>query len=338
MNDHQPPRAFWIVAPGRGEIRSQPAPERGADEVRVRSLYSAISRGTESLVFRGKVPESEWSRMRAPFQEGDFPAPVKYGYMNVGEVVEGPAGLLGRAVFCLHPHQSEYVVPTAAVTPLPAGLPPPRAVLAANMETALNAVWDAAPRAGERVTVIGAGVVGCLAAWLCRNMPGTTVELVDIDPARAGIATALDVPFRHPEEARPDADRVLHASGSPQGLRQALTLAGTEALIVELSWYGTQDVALPLGEAFHSRRLTIRSSQVGRLPADMAPRWDYRRRLETALRLLCDPRLDALITGESAFDELPGTLARLSHEPGDTLCHRIRYDTRDAFHVQPHRP
>jgi threonine dehydrogenase-like Zn-dependent dehydrogenase len=325
--------AFWTVAPGRGELRAEPLPQTPAGCVRVRTLYSGISRGTEALVFNGRVPASEWQRMRAPFQAGDFPAPVKYGYMSVGEVVEGPAEYRGRRVFCLYPHQSEYVVPADAVAPLPDRLPPARAVLGANMETALNAVWDATPRPGERISIIGAGVVGCLAASLCARIPGCDVELVDVNPARAAMAEALGARFRHSDDAGDDRDRVLHASGTPAGLRRALDLAGDEAEIIELSWYGDQSVELPLGARFHSGRLTLRASQVGGLPPAMRPRWTFRRRLDTALRLLTDPRYDVLITGESTFETLPETLARLALRPGDTLCHRIRYPHQEGSDV-----
>lgn len=324
-----PAQAFWILAPGRGALRDEALPATGANEVRVRALFSAISRGTESLVFRGLVPESEFERMRAPFQGGRFPAPVKYGYASVGVVEDGSGAaaedLLGRAVFCLYPHQTRYVVPAAAVVPLPEGLPPARAVLAANMETALNAAWDSAPAVGDRIAVIGAGVVGALVAWLCARIPATRVELVDIDPGRAAIAAALGLKLRAPEAANAECDRVIHASGNPAGLRTALRLAGREATVIELSWYGRQDVGLPLGEAFHSRRLTIRSSQVGSIPPERAPRWDHRRRMEVALSLLVEPCLDALISGESAFAELPELMPRLASDPAGSLCHRIRY-------------
>jgi threonine dehydrogenase-like Zn-dependent dehydrogenase len=263
--------------------------------------------------------------MRAPFQEGDFPGPVKYGYSSVGEVVEGPAELQGRPVFCLHPHQDFYHVPAAAVVPLPEGVPPARAVLAANVETALNAVWDAEPVAAEQVVVIGAGVVGLLTAWLLREQTSMAVTAFDIDARRAPVAEVLGVPFTTDSPEGADAGLVVHASGSERGLRTALATAGIEATILELSWYGDRNVSLPLGEAFHSRRLTLRSSQVGRIPPHRAESWDYRRRLEAAVRLLEDDRLDALISGESAFDELPETMRRLSQEASGALCHRIRY-------------
>jgi NADPH:quinone reductase-like Zn-dependent oxidoreductase len=316
--------AFWIVEPGRGEIRAERLPAPRADEVVVRTLFSGISRGTETLVFSGAVPESEHHRMRAPFQVGDFPAPVKYGYSNVGVVDEGPAALRGRPIFCLYPHQTRYVVPAAAVHTLPDGVPPARAVLAANLETAVNGLWDAAPRLGDRVAVVGAGAVGCLVAWLAARA-GCDVELVDVDARKAAAAERLGVAFETPADATRDADLVVHASGAAAGLATALELAAFEATVLELSWYGTRRAEVALGEAFHSRRLTLRSSQVGAIAPAQRSRWSTRRRMELVLRLLADDRLDALISGESGFEELPDLLPRLATSPGYTLCHRIRY-------------
>jgi threonine dehydrogenase-like Zn-dependent dehydrogenase len=263
--------------------------------------------------------------MRAPFQEGDFPGPVKYGYASVGTVEHGPDGMRGRNVFCLHPHQTRYVVPAEAVHALPDDLPPARAVLAANMETAVNALWDAAPRIGDRIAVVGGGVVGLLVAWLAHRMPGCAVELIDTRAARRGIAEQLGLAFATPEEATRDADLVLHASGHPEGLVTALRLAAFEATVIELSWYGRRAVPLPLGEAFHARRLTLKSSQVGHVATAQRARWSHGRRLALALSLLRDPVLDALITDSAPFDELPAVLARLSSGAPDTLCHRIDY-------------
>lgn len=318
-------QALWIVAPGRAEIRRERVAAPGRGEVRVRARYSAVSRGSEALVYRGEVPASQYQAMRAPFQSGDFPGPVKYGYISVGDVVDGPPDLLGATVFCLHPHQQDYVVPVEAVVPVPADVPAERAVLAANMETAVNALWDAPPRVGERIAVIGAGLLGCLVAWLASRIPGTEVTLVDINPERAGVADALGLAFATPAQCPVECDRIFHASASEAGLRQALTAAAFEAVIVELSWHGDREVALPLGEAFHSRRLTLRSSQVGAVASDQRPRWDHARRLGLAVSLLDDAALDALITGESDFEDLATVLDELSRGPGETLCHRIRY-------------
>ncbi|WP_075878899.1 zinc-dependent alcohol dehydrogenase [Vreelandella massiliensis] len=323
---NQDATAFWLSAPGKGELRQTPLQRADIEApVEVLTRYSGISRGTEALVFHGRVPVSEQRRMRAPFQEGDFPAPVKYGYSSVGEVVAGPAALKGKTVFCLYPHQDRYVVPASAVHVLPEGTPAERAILAANMETAINGVWDASPLPGERITVIGAGVVGALTAYLCRRIIGTEVQLVDIDPKRQALADALELPFALPANAHADRDLVIHASGHSEGLNTALALAGTEARIIEMSWYGEGSVPVSLGGAFHSQRLTLRASQVGRLPTHQQPRWSFERRLTLALRLLADPALDALISGESSFAALPNVAADIFAPDSGVLCHRIRY-------------
>ncbi len=318
-------RAFWIAEPGRGEIRDEELPPPGPRDVLVRAIYSGISRGTESLVFRGRVPAAEYGRMRAPFQAGNFPAPLKYGYANVGMVEAGSNGLAGRAVFSLFPHQTRYVVPADAVFPVPTAVPPERAILAANLETAVNGIWDARPHVGDRVVVVGGGTVGCLTAWTASRIGGCEVTLVDVNERRAATARALGVGFATPATVQGDADIVIHASGTASGLNLALGLAGFEATIVELSWYGSDAVPVSLGQSFHSQRLTLKSSQVGHLPPAQRARWTHRRRLELVFSLLSEPGLDALITGESAFDDLPRVMAQLSSSPGDVLCHRIRY-------------
>jgi threonine dehydrogenase-like Zn-dependent dehydrogenase len=294
--------------------------------VLIRTLYTGISRGTEELVYANRVPVSEYARMRAPFQAGDFPAPVKYGYANVGCIEQGPQGSIGRRVFCLFPHQTRYVVPASAVHALPDNVPPPRAVLAANLETAVNGLWDARPSVGDRIAVVGAGTVGCLVAWLARRIPGCDVELIDVNPDKEATAHALGVAFRLPGAAAGSADVVLHASGSSAGLATALALAAYEARVVELSWHGTGDVGVPLGAQFHSRRLKLVSSQVGGIPAAQRTRWNVARRMALVLHLLAEPALDALVSGESSFDELPNIMARLAAAPAAELCHRVRFD------------
>jgi NADPH:quinone reductase-like Zn-dependent oxidoreductase len=319
-------RAFWVTAPGHGEIRAQQLRSPAPGELLIRTSRSAISRGTESLVFRGEVPKSEWRRMRCPLQEGEFPGPVKYGYSAVGIVEDGPDEALGRRVFCLHPHQDRFIVPTAAVADVPDTVPDRRATLAANMETAINGIWDATPGPGDRIAVIGAGTVGSLVAALAARLPGAEVELIDIDPSRRTIAEALGCHFAAPENASPEADLVVHASGSPAGLATALTIAGFEAMVLEMSWYGTRIVPLELGGAFHSRRLTLRSSQVGAVPASRGQRWPLRRRLAFALSLLRDPVFDILLSGETEFAALPALMPQLAASSASILCHTLRYD------------
>ncbi|AVZ76330.1 dehydrogenase [Streptomyces lunaelactis] len=320
-------RAFWLRSPGHGEIRDLSLPEPADDEVLVRTLCSGVSRGTETLVFRGGVPESQHGAMRAPFQDGDFPGPVKYGYLNVGLVEEGPRHLVGRTVFCLYPHQTRYVVPASAVTPVPDTVPAARAVLAGTVETAVNAVWDAAPQLGDRIAVVGAGMVGaCVAAVLAR-FPAVRVQLVDMDPGRAAVARALGVDFALPEDAAGDCDLVVHASATEDGLARSLELLAPEGTVLELSWYGDRRISLPLGEAFHSRRLVLRSSQVGMVSPSRRSSRTFADRLALALDLLADPAFDALITGECAFDELPEVLPRLASGELPGLCHRVLYET-----------
>jgi threonine dehydrogenase-like Zn-dependent dehydrogenase len=316
-------KALWYVGPGLAELRDEALATPKAGEVRVRALYGAISRGTERLVFQGRVPKSEFERMRAPAMGGAFPFPVKYGYATVGALTDGPNR--DRTVFALHPHQSEFVLPEAAVVPVPDKIPPARAVLAANMETALNAVWDGAPGPADRIAVIGGGVVGLLVARLCAKLPGAEVTVVDMTQARAAPAKALGADFASPDDAPADCDLVFHASASEAGLATALGLAGMEATVVELSWYGSGDVAIPLGGSFHSRRLRLISSQVGMVAPSHRSRWPHARRLAAAVALLDDPALDVLLGPPVDFADLPERLPALLAADSEIVCPLIRY-------------
>jgi threonine dehydrogenase-like Zn-dependent dehydrogenase len=318
--------AFWLRGPGHGEIRPVTLPEPGRDEVLVRTLWSGVSRGTEALVFRGGVPPGQYAAMRAPFQEGEFPGPVKYGYLNVGAVEEGPPELRGRTVFCLYPHQTAYVVPAGAVAVVPDGVPGARAVLAGTVETAVNALWDAAPLLGDRVAVVGAGMVGCCVANLLSRFPALQVTLVDLDAGRADVAAALGVEFALPGDAGGGRDLVFHASATSAGLQRSLDLLAAEGTVIDLSWYGDSEVQLALGGAFHSGRLAIRASQVGTVSPARSGRRTTADRLALALELLRDPAFDALLTGQSRFHDLPEVMARLAAGSLPALCHTISYD------------
>jgi hypothetical protein len=318
-------QALWYVAPGHAEIREEKLSSLTPGKARVRALFGALSRGTEALVLAGRVPKSEFERMRAPFMGGSFPFPVKYGYSTVGRVEAGPAELNGRTVFVLHPHQSLFDVPSSAVVALPDGVPPARAVLAANMETALNAVWDAGSGPAGRIAVVGAGVVGALVAFLCGRLAGAEVTLVDINPARAELACKLGVNYSAPEVAPADCDLVIHASGTAEGLATALSLAGFEATVIELSWYGDAQVPVPLGGAFHSRRLRLVSSQVGHVAPSHRASWTHHRRLAEAVALLADTRLDALLAPAVAFGDLPARLPDILNPKSGVLCQLVAY-------------
>ncbi|MDT0320498.1 MDR/zinc-dependent alcohol dehydrogenase-like family protein [Streptomyces millisiae] len=326
-------RALWLSSPGCVEIRDVHLPSPAAGEVLVRTLFSGVSRGTETLVFHGRVPASEYAAMRAPFQEGEFPGPVKYGYLNVGVVEEGPASLLGRTVFCLYPHQTRFVVPASAVTVVPDAVPAARAILAGTVETAVNALWDAAPLIGDRIAVVGAGMVGSCVAALLAQYPSVRVQLVDADPARACVAAALGVDFALPEDALDDCDLVVHTSATEDGLARSLELLAMEGTVLEMSWYGDRRVSLPLGSAFHSRRLVVRSSQVGAVSPARRSRRTFADRLGLALDLLDNPSFDALITAECSFEELPGVMPGIAAGDLPGLCQRVRYDS--AEEVRP---
>lgn len=320
--------ALWYTAPRECNLNEVVLPPPGPDDCLLTTLWSGISRGTERLVCEGRVPASEHERMRAPFQQGDFPFPVKYGYCAVGRVDAGPQDMLGRVVFCLHPHQDRFIAPRSCLTPVPDAVPARRAILAANMETALNAHWDAGSGPADRIVIVGGGVLGLLAAWLAARLPGAEVTLVDVEPARAALAAELGFRFALPDAAPREADIVFHTSATAAGLATAITAAGTEARIVELSWYGEGAIPAAFGGAFHARRLQLISSQVGLVSASRRARWDYARRSQAAMALLADKRLDALITDEIGFHDLPRRVPSLLAPGAAGLTAAICYETR----------
>ena len=318
-------QSLWYVAPERLEIRSEILGPLPKNNVQVRTLFSGLRRGTESLVFKGLIPESEYTRMGAPFMDGKLPFPVKYGYSNVGRVELGPPEIIGQLVFSLMPHQSIFQTDATNVLVIPREIPAQRAVLAANMETALNAIWDASPGPGDRIVIIGAGVLGCLIAYLCGHLPGAEITLVDINPEREDVANKLGVQFSSPELAPTDCDLVIHCSASAAGLSTAMASAGEEATILELSWYGSNRIDVSLGGAFHSRQLKLQSSQVGHISPSRRPRWSHRRRLAAALAMLSDSRLDVLLTKPISFESLPAELPKIFNTPNSALCCLIQY-------------
>lgn len=324
--DNNAPRALWFEAAGRAALRIEPLGPLAPGAARVRAQWSLISRGTERLVFNGEVPPLIAGQMRAPFQQGAFSFPVKYGYCAVGQVEEGPSGWLGKTVFVLHPHQDVFDAPLAMLTEIPAHIPPRRAALAANMETALNALWDSGAGPGDRIAVVGAGVIGLLVAALAARMPGAEVTVVDVVEERRGVAARNGALFAYGDEARGlNADVVFHTSATGAGLATALACAGFEASLIEMSWYGARGVTAPLGDGFHSKRLKLMSSQVGQVSPSRRPRWSQARRLAKAVDLLSDARLDALITGEVAFADLPALMPAILAPGAPGLATVARY-------------
>lgn len=317
--------ALWYVEPGVCELQSSELGEPRKEEARVRALASGVSRGTERLVLKGAIPKSEWQRMRAPFQEGAFPFPVKYGYACAGIVEAGPQTLRGKRVFCLHPHQSDFNISAEHLLLIPDSIPTERAVLAANMETALNALWDGLPSPGDQICVVGGGVVGLLTGYLAARVPGTKVTLIDVNGARRHIGEELGLEFATPQNAPRNQDLVFHSSASAAGLQSAIKAAGDGATIIELSWYGDASVSVALGGDFHSRRLILKSSQVGTIPVHRQNRWSYKRRLETAMSLLDNSVLDSLLSHRIAFKNAPRMLPDLLLRSDDVLAPVIVY-------------
>ncbi|MEE2570446.1 zinc-binding alcohol dehydrogenase [Pseudarthrobacter sp. J64] len=317
--------AYWTVSPEKGELRAEELPPPKKDEAVVRALYSGISKGTEMVVHRGAVPDRVAERMCAPRQEGDFPGPVKFGYLSVGVVEEGPKDWVGQRVFCLNPHQDRYVVPVDQLTRIPDGVPSRRAVLTGTVETAVNALWEAGPRLGDRIAVVGAGLVGGMVATLLRTFPLARLQLVDLNKERQQFAKQLDVDFATPDHAEADCDIVFHCSASQEGLARSLQLVGDEGEVIEMSWYADRNVTLPLGEDFHARRLSITASQVGVVAKARRHRRTTSDRLDLAVSLLEDPVFDAFLTGSSPFGELPETVQKLADGSLQALCHVIEY-------------
>ena len=320
MTQHLP-QALWHIAPRVSEIRQATL---GDGDVMIRMVASLISRGTERLIYEGRVPKSEEVRMRAPFQEGDFPFPVKYGYSAVGQVEAGPKDLVGRHVFALHPHQTVFALPAEAV--FPADAYSPRLTLAANVETALNALWDAGAGPGDRICVVGGGVVGCLVAWLAGRLPGADVTLVDKLAERENVAAHLSVNFSQTTADLAECDLAFHCSASASGLAAAMETLGDEGKLIEMSWYGDGVIPAPLGGAFHSRRLQLTSSQVGKVSPSRRPRWDYGRRLSKAIELTADSALDCLIDNRVAFADAAAKMPEILAKDATNLTTLITYD------------
>ena len=323
-------RSLWYTAPHTVETRSHRLPQLLPGWLTIETHYSAISRGTEQLIWHGAVPESEWLRMRAPFQDGDFPFPVKYGYSAAGVVIDGPPEWIGANTFALHPHQDIFALPIDQVTRLPADVPLKRATLAANMETALNAVWDSGVGPGEKIVIVGAGVVGLLVTYLTARIPGTDVTVIDVAPERRAIVEAMGATFAQAGNAAApatgdDADVVFHTSASAPGLASAIDACGFEAALVELSWYGDRTTGVNLGGAFHAKRLRLISSQVGHVATTKRARWSHARRLASAAALLDDPLLDQLVGKTVAFEQLASQMTDIFADKGGSLAPVIAY-------------
>lgn len=324
-------RALWFAASREAELRNETVPPPGPREVRVRSIASAISHGTEMLAYRGQIPPD--LPLDLPTFSGSFAFPLKYGYATVGGVLDVGERVTDLApedaVFVHHPHQEVFVVPADMPIRLPDSIDPMLCVFAANLETALNIVHDAPVRLGETGLVFGMGVVGLLVARLLK-LAGAKVMVVEPVAARrdlaaaAGVEAALDPGEGLPERVRESnggrlADVAVEVSGAGSALQSAIDCVETEGTVVVASWYGTKPVSLSLGGNFHRGRVRLRSSQVGRLNPELAPRWDFARRMEAVMELLPRLGLEDLISHRFDFGDAPEAYRLLDGEPEETV-------------------
>ncbi len=320
--------AFWTLGDRRGSLHEERLPKVPQGMCLIRTLYSAISPGTERLVFDGRVPQRLKEDMRVPYMDGGFPFPVKYGYSLVGRVVAGSHPWLNKTVHVMHPHQDLCLVRKDDLFEVPDGLPPARATLASNLETAVNALWDAHVQIGDASLVVGFGVIGSLVARLLAMMPEGHVEVYDTDAHKRALAHQLGFRLFDPARSARKFDLAFHTTGTAEGLQGALDHVGFEGRVVELSWYGTQPVNVHLGGSFHTERKTIISSQVSNVAAPQRSRWDCRRRKEFVFQLLSNPVFDHHVSHTVSFAELPEFFPRLAESPASYLSVLVTYNGR----------
>jgi len=312
------------------ELRSESVPPPGPGEVRIKTIASAISHGTEMLVYRGEVPAD--LALDLPTLAGSYSFPIKYGYASVGRVLDSGAESFspGDLVFVHHPHQDTFVVPAELPVPLPEGLDPAAGLFFANVETALNVVHDAPLRLGETALVFGQGVVGLLITQLL-ELAGAGRVLV-VDPVKKRRDQALEVGADEAFEPGGDlpdlilestegrgADLAVEVSSSGAALQAAIDAVAAEGTVVVASWYGTKPVALSLGGHFHRGRVRLRSSQVGGMNPELCSRWDRARRAEAVLRLLPRLRPERLVSHRIPFEDAPQAYRLVDERPDEAV-------------------
>jgi len=328
--------AMRLTYPEKNSVILEPVDlkQLSKDEVLVKALYSGISRGTESLVYSGKVPSSEWSRMRCPNQTGEFSFPINYGYASVGKVISVGSDVTntkaGDKVFVLHPHQDRFIVGDSWINVLPDDLQDPEiAVLSANMETALNANWDADIENRKSIVVVGGGVVGILTAYVAKQLSGKKPVLIDIDERKAELANKFGFDFALARDAASEDfgkfECVFHTSASEKGLQLAIDLAVFEGRVIEMSWYGDKPISINLGGAFHSQRISLISSQVGHVSANKRQSHSHSDRMSLAMDLLRNSALKALLKPIVPFADLPDRLDEVLTS-SETLCPLVTYN------------
>lgn len=298
--------SFWIRKKNNSFIKKHSISIPQNNEVLVKTIYSGISYGTEKIVYSGNVPKSQRSLMRCPYQEGEFGSNVKYGYMNVGKVMNGPSKLVNRYVYTLYPHQTQYVLPLEELTFIPKLIPIKRCLLTANMETAINAMWDTLPTCGDKILIIGAGIVGFLMAYILMTIIGIEILLIDTDKEKSKIAKIFGIKFSCSIPKSYNANIIYECSGNPSVIDILSSHVNDETVICIMSWYGNSVSNINFGNEFFSKRTKILFSQVAKVSHNRDKYWNNKKRKDLAISLLNDDKLDNLIEKDMiSFHDLP---------------------------------
>ena len=321
--DNYTAQSFWVNKK-RGSIKKELLNQSlGNDELLVKAYYSGISYGTEKIVHDSQVPANQYEFMRAPHQVGEFNKEVKYGYLSVGKVVVGPKSMMNKMVYTMFPHQSMYILKSSLATLIPSHIPYKRALLTANMETAINAMWDSQPSIGDNTYVIGAGIVGILMAYVLSSTFGIKVTVIDNNASKKKLCKFFNIDFENNINCIKDPDIIFECSGNASVLSDLINNSTLETKICILSWYGKQQSKIKMGENCFSRRLEIIFSQVGNITPIQSKKWDNLSRRALALKLLDNKKLDSLIDKqEIKLKELPNFFKK-----GNTngLCKVVKY-------------
>jgi len=318
-------RSLWHLSDSQSVIKENTAQNPSPSFLKIQSHFSLISTGTERLVACGEVPGSVHDDMKVPYMEGAFPFPIKYGYSLVGKVITEGHSMTGKLVHAMHPHQDFCLINESDLFEIHSNIPAQRATLASNLETALTAVWDAQVNIGDRVLIVGFGLIGSLIARLLSFIPAIYFQIIEIDKERIQHAEKLGFPVSAILRKHSKFDIAFHTSATAEGLQTCIDGVGLEGKIIELSWYGKKPVKINMGGSFHSQRKQIISSQVGKLPSKYNARWDMKRRKKVVFELLENALFDQQITHFIKFVDTPTFFADLRAGKAKGLAYCIEY-------------
>ena len=316
-------QSLWLIKKNKPKILSKDIYyKKNNKTVLVKTLYSGISKGTENLVARGKIHKSQFKIMRCPFQDGNFSFPIKYGYINIGEIIDGPISLTGKKIFTLFPHQTVFEISTKNIN-LIKNKNAKKYLLTANMETAVNIFWDSQAKKNDRILIVGLGSVGLLTAYFFKLKGYKNLYVSDVNLSKKSIAKKLNLNFIHYNKIN-NLDCIINTTSNYDVLNNSFTKLNLDGKIIEASWYGEKVGKLNLGNEFHSKRLRIISSQVSNIPLHMQKKHNYRSRLKIAINALNDDKLLLLINSVSKFENLEKNYISILKDK-NIIIHAIKY-------------